>query len=138
MNIVFFNHFNSSILYFLKLSPIFDDLRKCNKWPQDYRTNFVSCFHCHRHISSNIGNVYLIKVSQFRLQCSQKMEKKSTLQLWNLKLNCFCSFFGRIEDTKKTFRNILTFSSVQSYRINIYREQRYEYDRENFDTKLLL
>ena len=31
------------------------------------------------------------------------------LLLWYLKLNCFCSFSGSIEDTKNTFRNLLTF-----------------------------
>ena len=31
--------------------------------------------------------------------------KNSTLLLWYLKSNCFRSFLGRIEDTKKTFRN---------------------------------
>ena len=35
--------------------------------------------------------------------------KNSTLLLWYLKSNCFRSFFGRIEDTQKTFRNKLTF-----------------------------
>ena len=30
-------------------------------------------------------------------------QKNCTLLLWYHKLNCFCSFFGRIEDTKKTF-----------------------------------
>ena len=32
-------------------------------------------------------------------------KKKSTLLLWYLKSNYFRSFFGRIEDTKMTFRN---------------------------------
>ena len=32
--------------------------------------------------------------------------------LWYFKSNCFPSFFGRIEDTKKTFRNLLTFKNV--------------------------
>ena len=40
------------------------------------------------------------------LQFSQVTNKKnSTLLLWYLKLISFCSFFGRIEDTKKTLRN---------------------------------
>ena len=43
---------------------------------------------------------------------SKKRTKKvglATIQ-WYLKSICFHSFFGRIEDTKKTFRNYLTFS----------------------------
>ena len=36
--------------------------------------------------------------------------KNVTLLLWYLMSNCFGSFFGRYEDTKKTFRNSLTFS----------------------------
>ena len=35
----------------------------------------------------------------------KKRTKNSTLLLWYLKSNSFCSFFGRIEDTKKTFWN---------------------------------
>ena len=35
-------------------------------------------------------------------------QKKSTLLLWYLKSNCFRSLFGRIEDTKNTFQNLLT------------------------------
>ena len=31
--------------------------------------------------------------------------KNSTLLLWYHKSHCFCSFIGRIEDIKKTFRN---------------------------------
>ena len=38
--------------------------------------------------------------------------KNSTLLLWYLKSNCVCSFFGRIEDTKKTLWNYLTFSRI--------------------------
>ena len=53
-----------------------------------------------------------LKVSLFRnvffiiFNPPKKNELKNlTLQLWYLKSNCFPSFFGRIEDTKKTFRN---------------------------------
>ena len=39
-----------------------------------------------------------------------KNERKNlTLLLWYLKLNCFRSIFGRIQDTKQSFRNWLTF-----------------------------
>ena len=47
------------------------------------------------------------------LQFSQKTNKKSTLLLWYFKSNCFCSFLGRFEDTKKTFRNELTFRALE-------------------------
>ena len=44
------------------------------------------------------------RMSFWYLQFSHKMDKKkSSLLLWYLKSNCFRSFFGRIEDTKKTF-----------------------------------
>ena len=46
------------------------------------------------------------------LQFSQKTYEKIRLTvLWYLKSNCFCSFFGRIKDTKRTFRNLQTFST---------------------------
>ena len=40
------------------------------------------------------------------LQKNERMN--STLLLWNLRSTCFC--FLKIEDTKKTFQNYLTFS----------------------------
>jgi len=44
------------------------------------------------------------------LHFSQKNEpKNSTLLPWCFKLNCFRLLFGSIEETKKTFRNLLTF-----------------------------
>jgi hypothetical protein len=52
---------------------------------------------------------YWLKVNELRnvsLVSSilpKKEQKKSSLILWYLKSNCFCSFFGRIEDTKKNF-----------------------------------
>ena len=51
-----------------------------------------------------------IKVSEFQnvflvSSILPKKRKNSTLLLWYLMSNCFRSFFGRIEDTKKTFRN---------------------------------
>ena len=56
---------------------------------------------------------YFLKIFDFNskmtfmyLKFSQKNEqKKLTLPVWYLKSNCFRSFFGRIEDTKKTFQN---------------------------------
>ena len=51
------------------------------------------------------------EISFLFLQFSQKTKKKnSTLLPWYLKSNCFCLFFGRIEDTRKTIRNQLTFT----------------------------
>ena len=47
------------------------------------------------------------------LQFSQKKRTKKfdfTTMVWYLKSNCFLLFFGRIEDTKKTFQNYLNFS----------------------------
>ena len=44
----------------------------------------------------------------------KKRTKNSTLLLWYLKSNCFCSFFGRIEDTKRTFR--ISQKKVQRFR----------------------
>ena len=43
-----------------------------------------------------------IKISWFRkgfFNYPKNERKNSTLLLWYLKSNCFCSFFGRIEDT---------------------------------------
>jgi hypothetical protein len=37
-----------------------------------------------------------------------------TLLLWNLRSTCFRSFLEEIEDTKKTFRNYLTFRTIFS------------------------
>ena len=48
--------------------------------------------------------------------------QNSTLLLWYVKSNCFCSFFGTIEDTEKTFRIQLTFSSqTRNTRVNNFR-----------------
>ena len=38
--------------------------------------------------------------------------KVSALVLWYLRSNCFCSFFGRIEDTINCFRDLLTFNII--------------------------
>ena len=45
-------------------------------------------------------NVFLVS-----LILPKNEQTNSTLLLWYLKSNCFRSFFGRIEVTKKTFRN---------------------------------
>ena len=48
------------------------------------------------------------------LQFSQKFDFMSFL-LWYRKSNCFRSYFGKIEDTKKTFQNWLTFTIQNIY-----------------------
>ena len=56
--------------------------------------------------SSTKGQLISKRLFGKYLQFSQKTNKKNlTLLLRYLKSNCFHSFFGRIEDTKKTFRN---------------------------------
>ena len=60
-------------------------------------------------------NTDKIKVSEFQniiftSSILPKSDRKDlTLLLCYLKSNCFRTFFGRIEDTKKAFRNHLTF-----------------------------
>ena len=55
--------------------------------------------------------MYTLKINKSRKQfmVSSILPKNNrnflTLLLWYLRSNCFFSFFGRIEDTKKTFRN---------------------------------
>ena len=51
-------------------------------------------------------------MSFWNLQFSTKGTKKTTLLLWYLKSNYIRFLVGRIENTKKTFRNQLTFSVV--------------------------
>ena len=61
---------------------------------------------------------YELKVSLFRnvflvSSILPKNERKQfDLRYHNSKVEFFRSFFGRIEDTKKTFRNKLTFSNI--------------------------
>ena len=58
-------------------------------------------------IGERMNHLRLKVISFWYLQFSQKTNKRkiSTLLLWYLNFNCFCSFFGRIEDNKKTYRN---------------------------------
>ena len=54
-----------------------------------------------------------VKVSESRKQFMlPKNEQKSPTLLWYLRSNCFCSFFGKIEETINWFRDLLTFISI--------------------------
>ena len=61
----------------------------------------VQCKYCKAFVKVSLfGNVFGIS------SILPKNERKnSTLLQWHLKSNCFRSFFGIIEDIKKTFRN---------------------------------
>ena len=45
-------------------------------------------------------------------------QKNSTLLLWYLRLNCFRSFFGRIEETINCFWDLLTFNKPKLWFVN--------------------
>ena len=62
--------------------------------------------------SSDLPKGQLILKYLFGIFNSPQMEQKMILLLLYLKSNCFRLIFGRIENTKKTFRNQLTFSVV--------------------------
>ena len=85
------------------LNPLIRAAVKVNK----SETLFLLSSHPHK-IESTIlpGKGQLISKCLFGIFNSPKKQtKNSTLLLWYLKSNCFHSFFGRIEDTKRTFRN---------------------------------
>ena len=59
-----------------------------------------------RRATVRVPKVQLISKCLFGIFNSpKKRTKNSTLLLWYPKSNCFRSFFVRIEDTKKAFRN---------------------------------
>ena len=58
------------------------------------------------------------------LQILPKKERKQVNLRYHSKVNFFRSFFGRIEDTKKTFRNQLTFRCVSVSKIKGIKKSR--------------
>ena len=89
------------------------DLTHLLAWWPIKNVFIISCKKNHSGNSSKLENCHffvskgqLISKCLFGIFSSPKNEQKnSPLLLWYLKSNCFRSFFGRIEDTKKTFRN---------------------------------
>ena len=60
---------------------------------------------CVQYISGRTKGQLILKRLFFIFNSPKKLTKILALLPWYLKSNCFCSFFERIEDTKKTFRN---------------------------------
>ena len=85
-----------------KMNDLHTSLSQKIKTKEEYDQTLFDCkYKWYRSVYFEMSFCYL--------EISQKTSKNSTLLFWYLKLDCFRSFFGRIEDTRKTFRNQLTF-----------------------------
>ena len=87
---------------------LFTHFRKKNVKSLEKNNSFIAgSYHMPMLVGKKIDTKgQLISKFLFGIFNSPKNERKtSTLLLWYLKSNCFRLLFGRIEDTKKTFRN---------------------------------
>ena len=76
---------------------------------------------CHSALEESQGHLKLSK-SRKQFKVSSILPKKHRTKLTILRIFCtqdskFCSFFGRIEDTKIFFRDCLTFKATQHIKV---------------------
>ena len=61
----------------------------------------------------------ILKASKFTQKTNENFHFP-TIILWYFKFNCFHSFFGRIEDTKRTFQNLLNLYFHSFFKMDLY------------------